>query len=309
MKLFDFHCDTPFALETHGEELTNNNRHVSLSKARDYESYGQVMAIWSQKSLQDEEAWARFFTIRKDFLSKQPEGKTAICTTFSDYREAVRTGKRPFFFAVEDARILNGDLDRLTTLYEHGVRLLTLVWRDETCIGGAYNTEIGLSDFGRDVVARCFALGIVPDLSHASDAMTREVLDLAARAGKPVIATHSNSRTVCDHKRNLTDETAREIASLGGVFGINMVPFHLAEDSVANVGTVCRHILHFLELGLGDAVAMGCDLDGMDETPEGIRHVGDLPRIAEALSAHGVSDEQIERVFCRNAERILARCF
>ncbi len=305
MRLFDFHCDTPFALERRGELLTQNGGHISLEKASGYENYGQVMAIWSQKSLTAEEAWERFFVIRDDFLSKLPQDKATICTDGAQYLAAVKEGKSPFLFAVEGAGLLNGRMERLYTLYENGVRFLTPVWRDEDCIGGAFNTDAGLTPFGREVIDTCFALGIVPDLSHASDVMTEEILNMAREKGRPVVATHSNSRAVCDHKRNLTDETARGIASLGGVFGVNMVPFHLEKEGPAGVDSVCRHVLHFLSIGLEDAVALGCDFDGMDETPEGIRGVGDLTAVMEKLSLLGVSDTQIEKLFWRNADRFL----
>jgi membrane dipeptidase len=238
-----------------------------------------------------------------------PKEQTAICTTFAQYREAIDENKRAFFFAVEGAGLLNGHLDRLSVLYDNGVRFLTPVWRDSDCIGGAFNTDEGLTPFGREVVGACFEMGIVPDLSHASDVMTREILAMAEAAGKPVIATHSNSRAVCAHKRNLTDETATKIAALGGVFGLNLVPFHLADDSSVSVETVCDHVMHFLSIGLGDAIAMGGDLDGMDHTPQGIRHIGDLSSIARALSARGVGDTQIEKIFCDNAEQFLTRVF
>lgn len=296
-------------METRGQALTENDCHVSLKKAEVYESYGQVMAIWSQKSLSSEEAWERFFVIRDDLISKLPEEKAAICTTCAQYRAALAKGKSPFFLAVEDARLLCGRYERLETLYRCGVRFLTPVWRDESCIGGAFNTEAGLTDFGRDAVRGALALGMVIDLSHASDIMMEEILAMAREAGRPVVATHSNSRAVCNHKRNLTDGVARAIAETGGVFGINMVPFHLSEDSVADARSVCRHILHFLSLGLEDAVCFGCDLDGMDVTPEGIRNVGDILTIADALRAHGVSETVIEKIFFKNADRFLQRVF
>ncbi len=307
MKLFDFHCDTPFELEKAGELLERNPCHISLEKAEGYEAYGQVMAIWSQKSLPEELAWHRFFEIRRDFFSKMTE-KTVLCRTFSDLERAFSEGKRGFILAVEGAGILLNDIDRLRILYENDVRFLTLVWRDSDCIGGAFNTTDGLTDFGREVVQNCFAMGIVPDLSHASDKMCEEVLKLAHDAKKPVIATHSNSRGVFAHPRNLPDEYAKEIAALGGTVGISMAPVHLAEKD-ADIGTICRHMTHYLDIGLSDALTFGCDFDGIDTAPAGISHVGDLPKIADALRAEGVSEEQIEKIFFGNGVEFIRKNF
>ncbi len=308
MRLFDFHCDTPFELEKSGKLLTQNDRHISLEKAEVYESYGQVMAIWTQKSLPEEVAWERFFRIREDFFSKMTE-KTALCHTFSDYKTAISEKKSPFFIAVEGAGLLNGHPERLPILYEHDVRLLTLVWRDADCIGGAFNTDAGLTDFGREVVSLCFELGIVPDLSHASDKMCEEVLRMANDAKKPVIATHSNSRAVFAHPRNLPDEYAKEIARLGGTVGISMAPMHLDEEDKADIDSICRHMLHGLDIGLSDALTFGCDFDGIDRPPHGIDDVSSLLKIEGALSAYGVSEEQIEKIFFRNGERFLKFAF
>ncbi len=307
MKLFDFHCDTPFALEKTGEMFDRNTCHISLKKAEAFEAYGQVMAIWTQRSLPEEMAWDRFFVIRNDFYAKMTE-KSVICHTFDAFSHALDEKKHPFFLAVEGAGLLNGHLDRLSVLYEHDVRFLTLVWKGANCIGGAFDTEEGLTDFGREVVLSCFEKGIVPDLSHASDKMCEEVLRMAHDAKKPVIATHSNSRGVFAHPRNLPDDYAKEIAQLGGTVGISMAPMHLAADG-AGIDTICRHMQHYMELGLSDALTFGCDFDGIDFAPEGIENISDLVKIADALSACGVSAEQLEKIYFGNAEAFLKRNF
>ncbi len=308
MRLFDFHCDTPFELEKTGKILTKNDGHISLEKAEVFDAYGQVMAIWTQRSLPEETAWTRFFAIRNDFYAKMT-GKTVICHTFSEYNAALKAGKYPFFIAVEGAGLLNGNLDRLHTLYEHDVRFLTLVWKGADCIGGAFDTDVGLTDFGKEVVSLCFTLGIMPDLSHASDKMCETVLKMAHDVKKPVIATHSNSRGAYAHPRNLPDEYAKEIAHLGGTVGISMAPVHLDEEETADIDSICRHMEHYLDIGLSDALTFGCDFDGIPSAPKGISDVSDLPKIAEALSARGVSENQIEKIFFRNAEMFLSKNF
>lgn len=305
MNLFDLHCDTPFELYKKQAELADNSLHISLKKTEDYPRYAQVMAIWTQHSLENEAAWEQFHAVYRDFLSKLPPDKTVLCRSKEEFRQAVALGKRPFFLAVEGASLLSGRLDRLSVLYEMGVRFLTLVWRDADIIGGAFNTSEPLTPFGREVVEACFALGMTVDLSHASDAVAEECLALAAKAGRPVIATHSNSRAVYPHPRNLTDETTKKIAACGGLVGISMAPQHLDEPGEANIRSVCRHILHYLSLGIGGHLAFGCDFDGIDKTPAGIRDVSDLCKVAGALKKEGIPDETIQAICYDNAERFV----
>lgn len=305
MNLFDFHCDTPFELYKKQAFLTENDLHISLDKARCFDRYGQVMAIWTQNSLAPEEAWRQFHAVYDDFLSKIPSERAALCRTIGEYRQAMEAGKHPFFLAVEGAFLLNGDISRLDEMYRMGVRFLTLVWRGENLIGGAFDTDAPLTPFGREVAERCFSSGIAVDVSHASDAVTDECLAMARRYHKPVIATHSNSRAVFAHPRNLTDAHAVAIAETGGVIGISMAPQHLDFPGQADVESVCRHIRHYWELGLADAVVFGCDFDGIDKTPIGIDNLTHLNKIAESLLRSGVSTDDIEKIFWRNAERYL----
>lgn len=305
MDLFDLHCDTPFEMYKKKTGLLDGPLHISLKKTARYPRYAQVMAIWTQHSLESEAAWEQFHAIYRDFISKIPPEKAALCRSAADYRQAAALGKRPLFLAVEGASLLCGKLERLSVLYELGVRFLTLVWRETDIIGGAFDTSEPLTPFGREVVKACFALGIVVDLSHASDAVTEECLDLAAAAGRAVAATHSNSRSVYPHPRNLTDEAAKKIAACGGLVGISMAPQHLDEPGEANIQSVCRHIQHDLSLGIGGHLAFGCDFDGIDKTPAGIRDVSDLFKVAGALKKEGIPDETLQALCYGNAERFI----
>ncbi len=308
MKLFDFHCDTPFELEKTKSPLSKNHAHISDEHTAVYEAYGQIMAIWTQHSLPVGTTWGRFYKIREDFLSKLTD-RNIICRNYLEYRNALSHGLQPFFLAVEGAGLLDGNVENLPMLYANDVRFLTLVWKDETCIGGAFNTDVGLTDFGREVVDVCFRYGIVLDISHASDKMSEEVLKMARDAGKPVIASHSNSRALCDLKRNLPDEYAKEIAALGGTVGVSMVPQHLDISGNANIDTICNHIEHYLELGLSDALTSGSDFDGIDRLPEGIENISSLTKVADALAKRGISSEQIDKIYFNNADAFLARNF
>lgn len=98
-----------------------------------------------------------------------------------------------------------GSLSRLAALYRAGIRVLTLLWGGNTCIGGSHDTDSGLTPFGRAVVRKCHQIGIIPDISHASVASAEEIIEISLSTGKPCIASHSDSYHVFPHTRNLSD--------------------------------------------------------------------------------------------------------
>ena len=299
LNLFDLHCDTASALFDKSASLAENGLHVDLAKAASFDTYIQTMAVFSDHHLSDEAAWTRFFDVQKYLLEALNEYHIPLIQCGDDLAIAA-AAKRGVILSVEDARILAGNLQRLDTLYGAGVRFLTLTWSGKTCIGGSHDTDAPLTDFGRAVVKRCFSLGIVPDVSHASRRVTAEVLAMAKEAHCPVIATHSNAFSCREHTRNLTDAEFRAIAECGGIIGISLAPEHLT-DGTCSIADVVTHIRHYLSLGSESALCLGCDFDGIASTPDGLSDLSCLPALAKALSEAGVTDAVIQRIFFENA--------
>lgn len=304
LSLFDTHCDTAFELYRRQEGLQENTCHISLSHAKAYEKYVQLFAIWSDRRRDDQTCWEDFLKIADNFdrLIENQSTEIVRVRTGSELQAALIASKRAAILAVEDARLLAGDIDRLQVLYDKGVRCMTLLWGGETCIGGSHNTDIGLSDFGKQVTRSCFELGIVPDVSHASEQSVDDVIEIANQYRKPFIATHSNSYSAYAHSRNLRDRHLAELMRLGGIVGVSMCPPHLRDCTHGNATAqdVVRHIDRYMELGAQDHLCFGCDFDGTD-LPDGISHVGDLYNIANLLAARGYNDEQIEKIYWKNA--------
>jgi len=300
LNLFDFHCDTPSMLYRNGTSIIRNPHHVSLEGARAFREYTQVMAIFSPRALDDENSFHNFHKVA-DYLMNEFENN---CDTITYVRtaEGFRNAKTVVraFLAVEDGRLLAGRRERLRVLHARGVRFLTLVWSGESCIGGAHNTDVGLTDFGRTVVEDCFHMGIIPDISHASVKTADEILSLAESYGKPVIATHSNSYAVHPHTRNLRDEQFERLKAVGGLAGICLCNKHLSSKPQATVDDIVKHIDHYMSLGGEDHIAMGSDFDGTD-LPEGIHCPSDLLQVAEALSKLNYTDTQLQKLFWQNA--------
>ena len=303
--LFDLHCDTLYESLKQDVSLRKNDLRLSFETLAEYPKYCQILAMWSDHKLDGDAAYTRFFEAR-DKLSAELEGHTSprLCTSDADLAACERDGVGAVFLAVEGGKLLCEDITRLDTLYESGVRFLTLVWKAICPIGGAFNTEEGLTDFGYDVLRRCKTLGIIPDLSHASAKMTDETIAFAEENSCVCIATHSNSRAVCDHPRNLTDERFARIARLGGIVGISMAPQHLTLADECRIDDIVRHIEHYLSLGGENTVCLGADLDGTD-LPSGFLGIEDMESIRDAMLARGYGDALIEKITFGNALRFV----
>lgn len=266
LSYFDLHCDTLY------ERFMRPGTPKHLDDAGDFLERKQIYAVWSDRKLAHEAMYDNFFKIA-DLL---PEG-----------------GR----LAIEGGELLGDDITRLDVLSRYDLAYFTLVWADTCPIGGGWNTDEGLTEFGKEVVRRLSELKIVPDVSHASERMFWDVACLTHR----FIATHSNSRAVCEHRRNLTDEQFSHIRDIGGVVGVSMCPYHLSDKGSADVTDVLRHIEHYMSLGGEGTVCLGCDFDGIEETPEGLTGPGQLYKLANEMAKAGYSDSLIHAVFYENA--------
>ena len=304
LSLFDTHCDTAYELFHRQEGLWENSCHISLSHAQKYEKYAQLFAIWSNRRFDDQTCWQQFLQAADNFdkLIADQSGKIVRVDSAQSLTDGWNRAHTTAILAVEDARLLAGDIDRLKILYDKGVRCMTLLWGGETCIGGSHDTNMGLTDFGKLVTAKCFEIGIIPDISHASEKSVDDVIEIAQKYKKPFIATHSNSYSVYPHTRNLRDRHLAALMELGGTVGVSMCCIHLRDCSQnnANVDDIVRHIDRYMELGAQDHLCFGCDFDGTD-LPEGIENVSSLYTVAERLTSLGYTQEQIEKIFWRNS--------
>ena len=285
-RVFDLHCDTVSALYDQKLNWDNTALHLRADAVRPYDEYRQVLAVYSRNQLDDESCWQRYCDMVNHTL---PALRQTVSPAFHGY------------LAVEGGKLLGGDLSRLDKMYADGVRILTLVWGGLCCVGGAHDTDEGLTPFGYDVVRRCLTLGIVPDVSHASDTVFRETAQLAKEAGKPFIASHSDSRALCAHSRNLTDEMFCTVRDAGGLTGVSLCRNHLSSTPQCTVAAVADHICHYLSMDGGNTVCLGCDLDGTAPLPDGLSTAADLYRIADELASRGISQTQIDRIFYANA--------
>lgn len=201
-------------------------------------------------------------------------------------------------FSVENGAFLEGEIANVKRMEKCGVRFLTLTWNGGNALSGAHDTGGGLTGFGKEICERLFAgRKILPDVSHLSDKGIEEVCAMAKDCGGTVVATHSGSRALCNHSRNLTDGQIRKIADSGGVVG---VPFYLP---FLGGYAPAAHAAHIIKVGGEGCAAIGSDFDGMDKSyyPDPVAAAKNMQRSLEKV---GLSARQIEKVLQKNALRV-----
>lgn len=306
LSLFDLHCDTVYEMLRTGQSLTANTLAVSLDHARAFDAYTQVMAHWTDHSLDDETGWTQFLAMRKH-LEADAAIQSGAARIVADASDATSPSAR-LLLSVEDARILAGRIDRVDALYAHGVRILTPLWKGLTCIGGSHDTTEGLTAFGKVALDRACSLGMILDISHASEASADGIFEIAERYRRPVIASHSNAFAACPVSRNLRDRQVRRILASDGVIGLNLHTAFLRNGAQASMYDLFPHIDHFLSLGASDALCLGCDMDGCDLPPE-IPNLSALPRLAEEMLKRNYPEALIQKIFFQNATNFANQYF
>lgn len=309
MKYFDFHCDTSLLLYGKKTKLDANGHHISLDRTESlFDGYAQFFAHFTPKNLTDAEGWELYVNSDRYFKDElqRLEGRILPCRNYGELKNAQDSRKAAAFFAVEDMRLIDGDISRLDTLYENGCRCITPVWGGASSIGGAHDTDEGLTELGKIAVKRLLELGMVADLSHSSEKTADGILDIAELSGSPVIATHSNSYTVFSHTRNLRDRHLERLVALGGVVGVSLCNIHIAPCDTPTVDDLIRHIEHYLSVAGESNVCFGADFDGTS-LPFGMSSISDMTTVFDRMVQLGYSDELINKITYSNAENFIKR--
>lgn len=196
---------------------------------------------------------------------------------------------------IDDGGAVGPQLQRLAALQRRGLSLIGLTWTFSNRYAGSSGDApsdtpagTGLTDDGRALVDEANRLGLVIDVSHASDVATMEACQ---RSKAPVIASHSDADGVHPHARNLPDEAIRCIAEKGGVVGVN---FHATfVGPGADVRKVADQADYLKKVGGPGVVALGSDFDGLIKTPEGLTDAGDLPKLWAELARRGWTPDEL----------------
>lgn len=306
--MVDLHCDTLTRDRFRafpGGTLDDPSCQLALSRMPEGVPWVQCFAVFIPDSLRGAEAVAYFERHAADFDTQMARhrGRAAPCRRYGDIEAALAAGKCAALLTVEGGCVLAGDLRRVEKLRDAGVRMLTLTWNGPNELGSGHDTPGGLTAFGREAVAELERLGVLVDVSHLND---RGFEDLLSVAEKPFVASHSNARAVCGHRRNLPDEFIKEIVRRGGLIGLNYSRAFLSSSGGGGLDDLLRHVYHFLELGAERCLALGSDYDGTDIHPE-LGSVEKALAIPAYLAAHGVPPETAEAIASGNALRFFQK--
>lgn len=305
--VFDLHCDTAVELSKQKKTLASNDLHLDLERAGRLLTHHQFYAFCCVY----DEGWlplpqplaeSRFYTAISDFYSQLSGNadRVRLCRNVEDLIAAAKDGRQGVFLSLEGPEVIDCDPDRLEELKELGFLMTTLTWNFPNALAGPHGSDLGLTEQGRAFVRRAQELGIVIDVSHLSEKAFWDLIDITAA---PIVASHSNSRAICAHTRNLTDEQFKVICNLGGLVGLNLYPPFLNESGRADFSELKRHLDHFLELGGQHHIAVGADLDGCDSLPTGFSGVESYNDLGRYLLRQGMEELTVNNVFNNNAVR------
>ena len=304
--MIDLHCDTIMQLLDHPDsgDLYRNTWKIDIEKLQKAHCKVQDFALFINLG-DTNDPYGRYEEMRN------------LCTTqihlygehiqhvlsYQDVESVYKSGKIGALMSIEEGGVLGGDLDKLKQAYQDGVRLITLTWNYPNGLGEPHCGEQHkkLTPKGIEFVEAMQDLGIIVDCSHLNDAGTEQLGDIL---DVPFVASHSNAREVTAHTRNLPDNLIKLIANKGGVIGLNFAQSFLGTSPVSRIEDIVKHGLYLINKGGEDVVALGTDFDGIKPNTE-IKDASEMYRLYDAFKEAGLSVVQCEKLFWKNADRLL----
>ena len=307
--VFDLHCDTANELIGLGgvpcSPLRKNNVHIDLERAATLDAYAQCFACFTAPS----ETYNPVDTFEKKLIAIVREVEKncdliRLVYSAEEIEENRNAGLMSAILTIEGPAGFGYDPELLPDLYSVGFRISSLGWNEKNPLTGSNKTGGGLTEQGKAYVRQAQKLGMLIDVSHISDEGFWDIINMTQA---PILATHSNSRSICDVSRNLTDDMFRAICASDGVAGINLYTDFIGGNN--DLDALCDHVLHFLDLDPdGKHVALGGDLDGCDTLCAGITGVQDYTKIADRLLERGLDTQTVLDIFWNNAIGVMKKC-
>ncbi len=278
MRLFDLHCDTLYRAYQEQSDLMNPDFHISFRSLPFSGPYIQCMAVWIPDEYRGKAAWQLWEGCRDYLNVLLPQTGAILCRTAEDLQRVVQEQTIGLILTVEGGAVLGGDCSNVQRLWEDGVRMMTLTWNGANELGDGIGDprNRGLTPFGVQVLQEMERCGMTADLSHAGEKLFWEA---ASVFSAPLVASHSNLRSVCSHRRNLTEEQFQRICASGGLAGLNFcVDFLNDRRTNAGMYDIIRHTEHFLRAGGQAHLAIGADFDGAD-IPKDMEGLASMPAL------------------------------
>ena len=312
MKVIDMHCDTMKAILDNRDigkniNLKNNNLTVDIEKMKQGDYMLQVFAAYTD--IKEGDSLVNALRTIDLFHNEVEANKDdiGIVLTYNDILKNIEQNKMSALLSIEEGACCKGDLGILRNFYRLGVRMMTLTWNYENELG--FPNEIinnklvcdrGLKDRGFEFIEEMENLGIIIDVSHLSDAGFYDILN---NTKKPFVASHSNARSICNHRRNMTDDMIKKLADRGGVMGLNFYSNFLNENTkfsdLSKLDYMIKHLKHIKNIGGIEVIGLGSDFDGIDCKVE-IENASKMQILAEKIKKEGFTEDEVEHIFYKN---------
>lgn len=319
MKVADMHCDTVYQLLDQRRagnriSLSENELHIDLQKMQKGDYLLQNFALFVEQSACEnpyEEAKAEYEVFADEM--KKHSSKISQVRTYEEIEQCRREGKIAAMLSLEEGEICQGSLEKLDEFYAYGARMMAMVWNFDNSLSTAANRSSrkvqrnytgkrpGLTETGIAFVEHMEELGMIPDVSHMSDA---GIEDLLAVAKKPFVASHSNAKGLCPHPRNLNDTFLKRMGEKGCVIGVNFCSGFLQKGAaVTKTAWLADHIEYMVNAAGIESVGLGSDFDGIDCGLE-MKDCSGIQTLAEELRKRGMSEDSMEQIFYKNVLRL-----
>lgn len=308
----DTHTDTPLWFKDGYSIGLRKDNMVSIQKMEEGKLDAQFLAafIWQGKR---DEASSRKAVEKTTHLIQsiyqeveKHKDYCSIAITEEDLIRLKSEGKKAFFIGIENGYAIGKDLKNIEKFKQLGVNYITLChsYDNDICHSSTHTEDAtkGLTPFGREVVKEMNRLGIMIDVSHTSEGTFWEVIKESKR---PIIASHSSARALCDHDRNLTDEQLRALAQNGGVAQLCLLDAYINKDrSAATVCDAANHLDHMIKVAGIDHVGVGTDFDGGGGL-RGCKGDNDLINLTIKMIEKGYTEEDLKKIWGGNLLRVM----
>ena len=320
----DTHCDTPMFFHEGVDFTKRDNRIlVDLHKMTDGRQDATIMVAYLPQPKEGQEFYENInpsfpkerksitpssyadsiFDIIESTVAKVPQ-YLGIARTPTDLYANKQQGKKSIMLGIENGLAIEHSLDKLRHFADRGIVYMTLCHNGDNDIcdsARGCNTHNGVSEFGEQVIKEMNRVGIMVDMSHASETSFYDALEISE---KPIVCSHSNSRILCDHPRNLTDDQLRAIAKKGGVVHTTFYHGFLNQTSEADILDGIRHLEHAIDIMGIDHVGIGTDFDG-DGGVCGMRDASDIQQFTRQLLRCRYSESDIVKIWGGNWLRVM----
>lgn len=300
-----------------GETNVFHNHHLQRFQKGGVE--GSIFVIWVDPPYDAD------YQKRTKQIMDCARAEMAECTDFrivhnaEEMRKAKADGKIYVFIGIEGLAAIGDDVAKIDEYYDFGARHAILTWNEANALGaGALSgKDYGLTEAGKKAARKIQEKGMLLDTSHLNEA---GFWDVAKLATKPFIASHSNSKTLCDVPRNLTDEQLRAIRDVNGVVGLNAFNLFIDHDpKKETVERLAQHAAHMIDVMGVDHVGCGFDFFEFIESEEtmgtmtstgspstiGLEDCSKIPNLFACFDKMGMSKEDQEKIAYKNFQRVV----